>query len=71
MVNGATTWAFQDSNVFDNLPAATTYVVTGRMLNYVRKTLGATVDTPTPLSATSSITAKLLCTTNNDPTKGL
>ncbi|MFD1603195.1 beta strand repeat-containing protein, partial [Flavobacterium artemisiae] len=68
-LNGGT---FQASNVFTGLSAGTSYIVTVRDAKSCTYSNAAiTVGQPTPLTATSTITAPLACGTGNAPTKAV
>ncbi|TPG29542.1 hypothetical protein EAH81_27650, partial [Flavobacterium pectinovorum] len=62
---------FPGSSQFKNLPAGNNYVVRVKDAKQCSDTRTATVGTPVALSASSSITAPLNCTTGNAPTKAV
>ncbi|MEN2414582.1 T9SS type B sorting domain-containing protein [Flavobacterium mesophilum] len=63
--------AYQDSNEFKNLPAKTTYVVRVKDARECTVTKPITIGQPTILSATSSVTTALSCTSGNAPSKAV
>lgn len=65
-LEGPVPYTFQPSNQFNNLIAGTTYIVTVKDRNNCEYTSAAiTIEQPTALSATSTLTTALSCGTGN------